>query len=120
MTSKYPLVCILAEFREWLTHLRMDLALDWYPRDQNEEADALSNSDFSEFTPANRVNINLERIQWFLLNEYLAAADDMYNEVKNFRMPDREGKVKEKKEKKEHKLNRKHKKDKPLRERDPW
>ena len=90
MTSKHPLICIVAEISEWLKHLRMDLHLDWCPRDQNEEADALSNSDFTEFDEKNRVHVNLEKIRWFLLHDYLAAADQLYAEVKAFKMPPRD------------------------------
>ena len=87
MTSKHPLVVVLAEVHEWVRRGRLDLGLDWYPRDQNEEADSLSNSDPSEFAPHNEVRIRLQDIRWHVLPRYMAAADELYREVKSYRMP---------------------------------
>ena len=47
MTSKFPLVVILAEVVAQLRTRSMVLNLGWVPRDQNEEADALTNGDFA-------------------------------------------------------------------------
>ncbi len=45
MSSKFPLVVILAEVATQLRSRRMVLNLGWTPRDQNEEADVLTNGD---------------------------------------------------------------------------
>merc|ERR1712102_11877 len=49
MTSKFPMVVVLAELAAQLKKTSLKLDLQWVPRDQNEEADALTNRDFSSF-----------------------------------------------------------------------
>ena len=52
MTSKFPFMVVLAELAAQLRSRRMELGLDWVPRDQNEEADALTNGEFAGFAPS--------------------------------------------------------------------
>ena len=59
----------------------MILRLGWAPRDQNEEADALTNSDFSSFELSRRVVVDLAAIEWRVLPRMLEAAQDLYDRV---------------------------------------
>jgi hypothetical protein len=45
MTTKFPVTLLLMEMTEWLRELDLVLNLQWVPREQNNEADALSNMD---------------------------------------------------------------------------
>jgi hypothetical protein len=67
MSSKFPLVVILAELSAQMQARAMALNLEWAPRDQNEEADALTNGDFSLFDTRKRVVADLEEIRWLVL-----------------------------------------------------
>ena len=46
MTSKFPLLVVLMELAAQLAKREMVLSLDWVSRDQNEEADALTNAEY--------------------------------------------------------------------------
>ena len=81
MSSKFPLVVILAEVAAQLKARSMALNLGWTPRDQNEEADALTNGDYSQFSPANRVNLIVEEVAWLLLPKMMQVATDIYESV---------------------------------------
>ena len=85
MTSKYPSVVILAELAAQVRKRRLNLGLNWIPRDQNEAADALTNSDFSEFDPGRRINLRVEDISWEVLTGYMEAAKALYAETKQLR-----------------------------------
>ena len=43
MSSKFPLVVILTEMAVQLQSRKLELDLDWIPRNQNKEADAITN-----------------------------------------------------------------------------
>jgi hypothetical protein len=81
MTSKFPLVVILAEVAAQLRARSMVLRLGWAPRDQNEEADALTNNDFSAFDLGRRVSVDLSSIDWRVLPRMLEVAQDIYDRV---------------------------------------
>ena len=82
MSSKYPLIVVLAELASQLRALRADLNLGWAPRDQNEAADAITNSDLAEFDPSLRGEIDLEKVAWLVLPQYMRVADDISNDVR--------------------------------------
>ena len=81
MSSKFPLVVILAELSAQMQARAMALNLEWAPRDQNEEADALTNGDFSLFDTRKRVVVDLEEIRWLVLPRMLVVAGSIYEAV---------------------------------------
>ena len=85
MSSKFPLVVILGELAAQLKARGMVLDLEWAPRDQNEEADALTNRDFSAFSPALRIDVKIEDLKWLVLDDLLKSADQLYQEVRAMR-----------------------------------
>jgi len=81
MTSKFPLVVILAEPSAQLRRRGMELSLQWVPRDQNTEADALTNEEFGAFDPAKRVAIDLSRVSWCILPRLMRVAQELYGQI---------------------------------------
>ena len=81
MSSKFPLVVILAELSAQLRARKMALSVGWTPRDQNEEADALTNGDYAQFGAANRVSVTIEDVKWLVLPKLMAVASDIFSEV---------------------------------------
>jgi hypothetical protein len=81
MSSKFPLVVVLSELSALLRSRGMALDLEWAPRDQNEEADALTNEDYSAFDPAKRISVMVEDINWLVLPYMLGVAGDIYEAV---------------------------------------
>ena len=85
MTSKFPSVVILTELAAQLKQRKLDLSLGWVPRDQNEEADALTNQDYSAFDMNLRVDVAPGKIKWILLPRMLAVAEELYEQVRRLR-----------------------------------
>ena len=59
----------------------MQLELSWIPRERNQAADDLSNGKFDLFSPQNRVLADLTTVQWLVLPELLAQAEDLGKEI---------------------------------------
>ena len=68
-----------------------DLRLDWLPRLQNREADALTNGDFSGFNPEQRVHIDPRDLLEEDLKDLLERGSELYSEVKELRNKGKEG-----------------------------
>ena len=51
------------------------------PRDQNEEADALTNGDFSAFTAEWRVDVDLKELNFLVLPQLAQLAEGLYPEM---------------------------------------
>ena len=58
MTAKCPLCAILLELAGQLEARQSWLKLEWPPRQQNEEADALTNKNFDQLDPALRIPLD--------------------------------------------------------------
>jgi len=108
MTSKFPMIVILTELAEQLRTKGLNLSLSWTPRDQNEEADDLTNGRFGRFDLRKRMHVELDQIPWLILPEMLRLSEDLYREVQ-------EEKAKPKKEE-----GQKRRKEKTLKETQPW
>ena len=85
MTTKFPLCALLMELAEQLGSRGSWLRLQWAPRDQNQEADALTNGDFHQFKPENRVEVDPGAMSWILLDEFLEAGGAMTDELARLR-----------------------------------
>ena len=59
----------------------LHLDLDWVPRDQNTEADALTNGDFTGFSPELRVKVDVASLPFKVLPDLLKAADNLYENI---------------------------------------
>ena len=56
----------------------MHLDLDWAPRELNQEADDLSNMRTSAFDPEKRVNLDITRIPWMVLDTAVASGSEYF------------------------------------------
>ena len=110
MSSKFPLLVVLAELSEQLRARNLLLDLVWVPREQNVEADALTNSVFDGFDEMKRFNIKIESINWLVMDDMLVAADNIHHKI----MALKEGEKFKKDARQPRKKSRK------LRETDPW
>ena len=94
LTTKYPFCVVLMQLA-WILHTQdLELRLDWLPRLQNREADALTNGDFSGFNPDLRVDVLPEHLLQAQFQEILAKGSDLYKEVKELRAKRKAGLVK--------------------------
>ena len=62
-----------------------ELRLHWLPRLQNEEADSLTNGDYSRFDKRLRLRFDLWSFQDLVLQDLMRAGMDLYEEVHDSR-----------------------------------
>jgi len=82
MTTAFPLNAVLMEVAEQLDRRGSWLALEWAPRQQNVEADALTNEDFHDFDPARRIVMEPESMDWILMPAMMEAGGGMIEEIR--------------------------------------
>ena len=83
--TKFPLVCILMELAWELRLKGRYLEVRWIPRQQNTEADALSNLVTRDFNPELEVKLDLETVSYHCLTELVAYGEEMYLDVSNLK-----------------------------------
>ena len=72
-TTKFPLYAVLAELGLRLQHGNFLLRLRWKRRDENVEADALSEGRTEGFDPARQLEVKLEAMEWLVMDRLLEA-----------------------------------------------
>ena len=77
LTTKYPLGVVLMELACQVGRRRASLRARWISRLQNEEADALTNGDFHHFRDGNRIEVDLAKLE-FIVMEALFAEGEAY------------------------------------------
>ena len=75
LTTKYPLGVVLMELSCQLGLRRAALRANWLPRLQNEEADALTNSDFRHFSADKRIDVDLAALPFRVMNDLFAEGE---------------------------------------------
>ena len=110
-STKYLLYLVMMELAEQLRDRNLLLSLAWRPRDENEEADALTNGNFGAFTPEKRINVKFKDLPLKVLPGLTAAAEELFHKVREQR---------EARKAEEFGGPRKAKRRRPLKESDPW
>ena len=90
----------------------------WCPREQHTEADALTNGDFHQFSPENRIETNPVEMKWVILDEMLEAGGSMAQELRRLREEKKAIKARAKDVKR--RLKRNISAADALRNKDPW
>ena len=80
MTTCFPLCCVVMELAAQLEAKDAELVLEWAPRDQNAEADALADGRTDGFDPALRAEARLESLPWRLLPDLMKAGMEYYKQ----------------------------------------
>jgi hypothetical protein len=113
MTTKYPLNIILMELALQLRRSNSCLSLAWVPREQNIEADELSNGVTRNFDEKHQINVDISKLEFIVLPELMEEARIFYGDL-----------LKKKDDRKKGQdvgsTARKRKLDEKLRARDPW
>eukprot|EP00969_Alexandrium_andersonii_P268105 11847535-Alexandrium_andersonii.AAC.1 len=61
-----------------MRHQGIALALEWVPREENEEADQLSNLITSSFDASREVTVDPAAISWRVMDQLMPAAERLY------------------------------------------
>ena len=59
--------------------------MQWVPRDPNAEADDLTNEEFCRSQGDRRVQVDLAKIKWLVMDDLMRSAEAIYGEVKSAR-----------------------------------
>ena len=82
LSCKFPLSIVVMELACQLERIGLELDLAWAPRNQNVEADALTNSEFQGFKESKRIRKELEEVKFILLHDLMQEAAEMNEELK--------------------------------------
>ena len=80
-STKYPLYLVLMEVAEQLRRRRVLLHLSWRPRDENIEADALTNDEFGGFDSRLRVEVEWDKLGFLVLPRLTEMAEEYFEGV---------------------------------------
>ena len=72
MSTAFPASVVLMELALQLQDRQLDLDLQWIPKDQNVEADALTNEEFEMFSPENRLDAQMDELQFKILRTLMS------------------------------------------------
>ena len=75
LTTKYPLGVVLMEVAHQCHRRGLVLRANWVPRLENQEADDLTNLDFKSFDPRRRLQVDLDRLEFGVLDRLFAEGD---------------------------------------------
>ena len=81
MTTAFPLSVILMELSVQLELANLCLDLHWVPREQNVEADALTNEEFQDFSEHNRIKVALDDLDFKVIPELMKEAAKLDKEI---------------------------------------
>ena len=73
MTTTFPLCAIAMELSAQLEARGAELFLEWIPRGSNKEADALADGRFEGFDEKLRVQAEVSKVRWLVLDDLLRA-----------------------------------------------
>ena len=81
MSTKFPLALLIIELAEEMRARDLRVDLEWLRRDNNTDADDLSNEDWKKFNEEKRVCIDTKEVKWIILEELMKKGKELYDEV---------------------------------------
>ena len=81
MSTKFPVAPLLMELSEEMKAQHMVLNLEWRRRDENQEADDLSNMKLDGFDQRLRMRADASTVQFIVLKELLEASEQLYHQL---------------------------------------
>jgi hypothetical protein len=85
LTTKFPLAAVLMQLSQMLAERDLWLDLNWIPREDNTEADDLTNGEYGKFDPELRVELDWATIPFQVLADILVEARAFTDELDNYR-----------------------------------
>ncbi|CAE8738786.1 unnamed protein product, partial [Polarella glacialis] len=80
MTTKYPITLIL-ELSEQLRSRGMEMSVTWKRRDENQEADDLTNLALEKFSPELEVKVDPLNLKWLVLPELMKSSELLCKQI---------------------------------------
>jgi len=72
---------LLLELMELMRTCRIHLDLQWVRRDDNVEADAITNEEFGMFSEQLRVPVDPKKVKWLALSGMFEAGQRLYESI---------------------------------------
>eukprot|EP00438_Fugacium_kawagutii_P006593 Skav203067 [mRNA] locus=scaffold4669:169860:170702:- [translate_table: standard] len=85
MSTKFPITLLVIEASETLRRLDTSADLTWVRRDDNQEADDLTNEKFDRFSEDLRVRVTKENCKWIAMDDLLPKSEELYLEIQRFK-----------------------------------
>ena len=89
MSVQLPLNVVLMELAFQLHERGLSLDLKWVPRDDNVEADSLSNFCSDDFQPENRISVDIGNLGFAILPSLMAEGEQMYKDLSERKLANR-------------------------------
>jgi hypothetical protein len=80
-STKWPITALLIEVSEQLRCRTAILNLQWVKREDNSQADALTNQDYSLFKAEHRLGGSFADIKWKRLDAIMQASQELYMRI---------------------------------------
>ena len=81
LTTKWPLAAFLVELSCQLESRGLLLDMHWVPRDQNSEADAITNGDVHWLSADREIKVDLKEMKFELLHQLLEQGEVFYQGI---------------------------------------
>ncbi len=81
MSTRFPMNVLVMELASSLEAASLRLNLVWKPREENNEAQALTNEVFSGFDTANGLTIEINRVKFPILCSMLESGKSVFEQV---------------------------------------
>jgi len=91
LTTKMPVAAVLMQLATDLHQAGLWLELNWLPREENTEADALTNGDFSGFDPQLRVPVSWAEVDLGVVQKLLTAEAEFREKLGEHKAARRQG-----------------------------
>ena len=86
MSTKFPLTVLMMEMEEELREKGIQAELHWVSREKNQEADDLTNEDFSEFSLEKRCGWGSSGPQWKVLDRLMMQSQRLFEEIAKYKI----------------------------------
>ena len=78
LSTKWPLTAFVAELAAQLEKRQILFQMDWVPREQNQEADAITNGNTEWLSESNEIVVDLGKLPFIILPELLSEGSFFY------------------------------------------
>ena len=83
LSTKWPLMAFLAETAVQLEEKNIAFEVEWVPREQNAEADAITNGSYAWLNPDRRIPTSLDKLPFKVLHTLLHHGAQFYGNLEN-------------------------------------
>ena len=83
LSTKWPLTAFLAEIAAQLEARNLAFEMTWVPREQNSEADAITNGSYEWLCPTKRISTSMQTLPFKILLTLLDKGDKFYKDLEN-------------------------------------